>query len=58
MNIDSLTEEQIRTLEAQNKLGKFRPMGVHPDRVNYDSMSEDQIRTLEAQNKMYEPGPY
>ena len=57
MNIDSLTEEQIRTLEAQNKLGKFRPMGVHPDRVNYDSMSEDQIRTLEAQNKMYEPGP-
>ena len=57
MNIDNLTEEQIRTLEAQNKLGKFRPMGVHPDRVNYDSMSEDQIRTLEAQNKMYEPGP-
>ena len=57
MNIDSLTEEQIRTLEAQNKLGKFRPMGVHPDRVNYDSMSEDQIRTLEAQNKMYNPGP-
>ena len=57
MNIDSLTEEQIRTLEAQNKLGKFRPMGVHPDRVNYDSMSEDQIRTLEAQNKMYESGP-
>ena len=57
MNIDSLTEEQIRTLEAQNKLGKFRPMGVHPDRVYYDSMSEDQIRTLEAQNKMYEPGP-
>ncbi len=57
MNIDNLTEDQIRTLEAQNKLGKFRPMGVHPDRVNYDSMSEDQIRTLEAQNKMYEPGP-
>ena len=57
MNIDNLTEEQIRTLEAQNKLGKFRPMGVHPDRVNYDSMSEDQIRTLEAQNKMYNPGP-
>lgn len=57
MNIDNLTEEQIRTLEAQNKLGKFRPMGVHPDRVNYDSMSEDQIRTLEAQRNRYEPGP-
>ena len=57
MNIDNLTEEQIRTLEAQNKLGKFRPMGVHPDRVNYDSMSEDQIRTLEAQINIYEPGP-
>ena len=58
MNIDNLTDEQIRILEAQNKmLGKFKPMAGHPDRVNYDNMTDDQIRTLEAQAKRYEPGP-
>ena len=58
MNIDNLTDDQIRVLEAQNKsIGKFRPLGVHPDRVNIDSMDDDQIRTLEAQARRYEPGP-
>lgn len=57
MSIDDLTDDQIRTLEAQSKLNKFRPLGVHPDRVSIENMDMDQIRTLEAQAKRYEPGP-
>ena len=58
MSIEDLSDDQIRTLEAQNRqLGKFRPMAIHPDRVNYDNMTDEQLRTLEAQNIRYEPGP-
>ena len=57
MNIDNLTEEQIKFLERQKLMKKFTPTGLHPDRVTYDSMDESQIESLETQRKRYEPLP-
>ena len=57
MNIDNLTEEQIKALERQKLMMKFSPSGIHPDRVGIENMSDEQIRSLEAQRNRYEPGP-
>ena len=57
MNIDNLTEEQIRNLEIQKKFRPYGSSGIHPDRVGIENMDEDQIRSLEAQRNRNDFGP-
>ena len=44
-----MSDDQIRTLEAQRNRYEPGPSGIHPDRVTIDSMDDDQIKTVEAQ---------
>ena len=48
MNIDNLTEEQIKSLETQKAMMKFSPSGIHPDRVTIENMSDEQAKIFES----------
>ena len=54
---ENLTDEEIRILESQKHLSKFKPTGVHPDRVTYDSMDQSQTEFLESQRRRVDPTP-
>jgi len=51
MNIDNLSDEQVKILESQKKEVNHGFSGLHPDRVTMDNLSDEQLRILETQKK-------
>ena len=48
MSYENLSDETIRTLEAQRKMPNYGPSGIHPDRPNLENMDDSQLRALQA----------